>query len=121
MAFKMKNKSVMKLTKEAGNNRTSPMKQDDLPPLPGSYEAVMAGDDLFAYEKLIKNMRSIPRVKKYMSVKPRKQADPSLNRLLKKIKAVEAKYKLEKNRQTGQSLRNVKNLIKDVPSKKDRG
>ena len=29
MAFKMKNKEVMKLAKEAGNNRISPMKVDD--------------------------------------------------------------------------------------------
>ena len=110
MAFKMKNPSMAKIAKQAGGG--SPMKASDLPPLPGSYDAVMAGDDLFDMEKLHDNLYNL---KSYSDAAGKK-------RLEKKLRTIEAKMKLERKRQRAGSrtYRGLEDEMKNVPSKQDR-
>jgi len=114
MAFKMKNKEVMKLAKEAGNNRISPMKKDDLPPIPGSYEAVMAGEDLGAMEKLYQHM---------FNELDYAKSNASKRRLKDMMGKIKTKMDLEKVRQgvvTPAQDYYLEDEFKNIPSRQDR-
>tara|TARA_R100001440_G_scaffold31042_2_gene49409 strand:- start:152 stop:457 length:306 start_codon:yes stop_codon:yes gene_type:complete len=79
MAFKMKNKEVMKLAKEAGNNRISPMKEDDDDKQPGDVTTYMRNTDGTSTQVNVKDTSSVladTEAKKLEVMRTRIKTDP---------------------------------------------